>query len=109
LLARPNHPELFGLPGYENWMKRCSDRLPGHVTAVVCDIIGRDHVAPVADALGRFAYLRRQNILTARLSVKKVSIAALRVNSTELADNPDADFSAVIRRMEELTYVKASD
>jgi hypothetical protein len=41
--------------------------------------------------------------------VKKVSIAALRVNSTELADNPDADFSAVIRRMEELTYVKASD
>jgi 3-hydroxyisobutyrate dehydrogenase-like beta-hydroxyacid dehydrogenase len=35
--------------------------------------------------------------------------AACRVNSMELADNPDADFSAVIRRMEELARLKASD
>jgi 3-hydroxyisobutyrate dehydrogenase-like beta-hydroxyacid dehydrogenase len=34
------------------------------------------------------------------------TLAAFRVNSTEWADNPDADFSAVIRRMEELAHVK---
>jgi 3-hydroxyisobutyrate dehydrogenase-like beta-hydroxyacid dehydrogenase len=37
------------------------------------------------------------------------TIAAFRVNSMEWADHPDADFSAVIRRMEELAHVKASD
>ena len=37
------------------------------------------------------------------------TIAAFRVNSTECAENPDADFSAVIRRMEELAQVKVSD
>jgi 3-hydroxyisobutyrate dehydrogenase-like beta-hydroxyacid dehydrogenase len=34
--------------------------------------------------------------------------ASLRVNSMEWANNPDADFSAVIRHMEELAEVKAS-
>jgi 3-hydroxyisobutyrate dehydrogenase-like beta-hydroxyacid dehydrogenase len=37
------------------------------------------------------------------------TIAAFRVNSMEWADHPDADFSAVIRRMEELAHVKASE
>jgi 3-hydroxyisobutyrate dehydrogenase-like beta-hydroxyacid dehydrogenase len=37
------------------------------------------------------------------------TIASFRVNSMEWADNPDADFSAVIRRMEELAHVKASE
>lgn len=37
------------------------------------------------------------------------TVAAFRVNSMEWANNPDADFSAVIRRMEELAHVKASD
>ena len=37
------------------------------------------------------------------------TIAAFRVNSMEWADNPDADFSAVIRRMEELADVKTSE
>ena len=32
--------------------------------------------------------------------------ARLRINSMELADNPEADFSAVIRRMEELAHLK---
>ena len=35
--------------------------------------------------------------------------AAFRVNSLEWADHPDADFSAVIRRMEELAHVKDSE
>jgi 3-hydroxyisobutyrate dehydrogenase-like beta-hydroxyacid dehydrogenase len=34
------------------------------------------------------------------------TIAAFRVNSMEWADHPDADFSAVIRRMEELADLK---
>lgn len=37
------------------------------------------------------------------------TIAAFRVNSMEWADHPDADFSAVIRRMEELADLKASE
>jgi 3-hydroxyisobutyrate dehydrogenase-like beta-hydroxyacid dehydrogenase len=37
------------------------------------------------------------------------TIAAFRVNSMEWADHPDADFSAVIRRMEELAQVKGSE
>jgi 3-hydroxyisobutyrate dehydrogenase-like beta-hydroxyacid dehydrogenase len=37
------------------------------------------------------------------------TIAAFRVNSMEWTDHPDADFSAVIRRMEELAEVKPSD
>jgi 3-hydroxyisobutyrate dehydrogenase-like beta-hydroxyacid dehydrogenase len=36
------------------------------------------------------------------------TIAELRVNSTEWADNPDADFTAVIRRWEELGHLTAS-
>jgi 3-hydroxyisobutyrate dehydrogenase len=36
------------------------------------------------------------------------TLAEVRVNSTETADNPDADFSAVIRRWEELGHLKAS-
>jgi 3-hydroxyisobutyrate dehydrogenase-like beta-hydroxyacid dehydrogenase len=36
------------------------------------------------------------------------TIAAFRVNSMEWTDHPDADFSAVIRRMEELAEVKPS-
>jgi 3-hydroxyisobutyrate dehydrogenase-like beta-hydroxyacid dehydrogenase len=35
--------------------------------------------------------------------------AAFRINSLESADNPNADFSVVIRRMEELAHVKASN
>jgi 3-hydroxyisobutyrate dehydrogenase-like beta-hydroxyacid dehydrogenase len=35
--------------------------------------------------------------------------AAFRVNSLELADHPDADFSAVIRRMEELAHIEGSE
>jgi hypothetical protein len=35
--------------------------------------------------------------------------AAFRVNSMEWADNPEADFSAVVRRMEELAHVRASE
>jgi 3-hydroxyisobutyrate dehydrogenase-like beta-hydroxyacid dehydrogenase len=35
--------------------------------------------------------------------------AAFRVNSLALTDYPDADFSAVIRRMEELTHLEASE
>jgi 3-hydroxyisobutyrate dehydrogenase-like beta-hydroxyacid dehydrogenase len=37
------------------------------------------------------------------------TIAAFRVNSMEWTDHPDADFSAVIRRMEELAHVEASE
>jgi 3-hydroxyisobutyrate dehydrogenase-like beta-hydroxyacid dehydrogenase len=37
------------------------------------------------------------------------TIAAFRVNSMEWTDHPDADFSAVIRRMEELAEVKPSE
>jgi 3-hydroxyisobutyrate dehydrogenase-like beta-hydroxyacid dehydrogenase len=37
------------------------------------------------------------------------TIAAFGVNSMEWTDHPDADFSAVIRRMEELAHVKASE
>jgi 3-hydroxyisobutyrate dehydrogenase-like beta-hydroxyacid dehydrogenase len=37
------------------------------------------------------------------------TLAAFRTNSMEWADNPDADFSAVIRRMEELANVEISD
>jgi 3-hydroxyisobutyrate dehydrogenase len=37
------------------------------------------------------------------------TIAAFRINSMEWSDNPDADFSAVIRRMEELARVNASE
>lgn len=37
------------------------------------------------------------------------TIAAFGVNSMEWADHPDADFSAVIRRMEQLAEIKASE
>jgi 3-hydroxyisobutyrate dehydrogenase-like beta-hydroxyacid dehydrogenase len=37
------------------------------------------------------------------------TVEAFRVNSMEWADHPTADFSAVIRRMEELAHVKASE
>jgi 3-hydroxyisobutyrate dehydrogenase-like beta-hydroxyacid dehydrogenase len=37
------------------------------------------------------------------------TVAAFQVNSLELAENPDADFSAVIRRMEELADTKSSE
>jgi 3-hydroxyisobutyrate dehydrogenase-like beta-hydroxyacid dehydrogenase len=37
------------------------------------------------------------------------TIAAFHLNSMEWAENPDADFSAVIRRMEELAHVEASE
>ena len=37
------------------------------------------------------------------------TMAALDINSMELTDNPEADFSAVIRRMEQLGHVSASD
>jgi hypothetical protein len=33
--------------------------------------------------------------------------SASHINSMELAESPDADFSAVIRRMEELAKVRA--
>jgi 3-hydroxyisobutyrate dehydrogenase-like beta-hydroxyacid dehydrogenase len=48
---------------------------------------------------------------TARLRKVQMpaTLAASRVNSMEWADHPDADFSAVIRRMEELAHVKASE
>ena len=37
------------------------------------------------------------------------TVAAFGVNSMEWADHPDADFSSVIRRMEELAHITASD
>jgi 3-hydroxyisobutyrate dehydrogenase-like beta-hydroxyacid dehydrogenase len=37
------------------------------------------------------------------------TIAAYGVNSMEWTDHPDADFSAVIRRMEELAHVNDSE